>query len=169
MSFPPIVVPSPERERWLNQHVPYRMKMLDGLRAFVENGGRNGPLEAVFPSIFEGALIACRWSGNFLGLRVSRDGALCPVNRRHRRGGDVFSIDLGGTPVDPNSLNKSEAALLRCVLLGADVATAHATREGIHTMGWADVRSTAPLLIGQIKLHLYDVLSLPVPEWKRPG
>jgi hypothetical protein len=165
MSLLPNVIPSPERERWLNEHVPYRIKMLDGLKDFVATGGRSGPLEPVFPSIFESALIACRWSGNFLGLCVSKD-VLCPIKKRPRDG-DVFSIDLGGTLVDPNSLSKSEAALLRCVLLGANVATAHPTKEGIHPMIWDDVRLAAPLLILQIKLHLYDVLGLRVPEWKR--
>jgi hypothetical protein len=168
MSFPPIIIPSPERERWLNEHVPYRIKMLQGLDVFVVTRGRRGPLESVFPSIFESALIACRWSGNFLGLGVSSQGVLRPIKGRHVRGGDVFSIDLGGTLVDPNSLTKSEAALLGCVLLGANVATAHATREGIHPMTWDDVRLAAPLLILQIKLHLYDVLGMRVPEWKRP-
>jgi len=59
--------------------------------------------------------------------------------------------------------------LLRCVLLGANVATAHATKEGIHKWDdpWDDVRSVAPFLTRQIKLHLYEVLGLPVPEWKR--
>jgi hypothetical protein len=166
MSFLPNFIPSPERERWLNEHVPYRIKMLDGLDAFVATGGRRGPFEPVFPSIFESALIACRWSGNFLGLRESK-GVLCPIKKRHARGGDVFSVDLGGTLVDPNSLTKSEAALLACVLLGANVATAHPTKEGIHPMIWDDVRLAAPLLILQIKLHLYDVLGLRVPEWKR--
>ena len=143
--------------------------MLQGLDAFVTTGGRRGPLEPVFPSIFESALIACRWSGNFLGLGVSPKGVLRPIKGRHPRGGDVFSIDLGGTLVDPNSLAKLEAALLECVLLGANVATAHATKEGIHPMSWADVRLAAPLLIRQIKLHLYDVLGIRVPEWKRPN
>lgn len=166
MSFLPNIIPSPERERWLNEHVPYRIKMLHGLDAFVANGGQKGPLEPVFPSIFEGALIACRWSGNFLGLRESK-GVLCPKTKRHPRGADVFSIDLGGTLVDPNSLAKSDAALLGRVLLGASVATAHPTREGIHRMKWGDVRLAAPILILQIKLHLYDVLGLRVPEWKR--
>jgi hypothetical protein len=167
MSFLPNFIPSPERERWLNKHVPYRIKLLDGLRAFVANGGRRGPLEPVFPSVFESALIACRWSGNFLGLRESK-GVLCPIKERYNRG-DVFSIDLRGTLVDPNSLTKSDAALLGCVLRGANVATAHPTREGIDpvTVTWDDVRSAAPLLIRQIKLHLYDVLGLQVPEWKR--
>jgi hypothetical protein len=166
MSFLPNFIPSPERERWLNEHVPYRIKMLDGLDAFVATGGRRGPLEPVFPSIFESALIACRWSGNFLGLRESK-GVLCPIKKRHARGGDVFSVDLGGTLVDPNSLTKSDAALLGCVLLGANVATAHPTKEGIHPMTWDDIRLAAPFLILQIKLHLYDVLGLLVPEWKR--
>ena len=167
MSFPPLIIPSPEREQWLNKHVPYRIKMLQGLDAFVTSGGRTGPLEPVFPSIFESALIACRWSGNFLGL-VSPKGVLRPIKDRHARGGDVFSIDLGGTLVDPNSLTKNEAALLGCVLLGANLATAHPTREGIYPMTWDDVRSAAPLLILQIQLHLYDVLGIKVPEWKRP-
>jgi len=168
MPLLPEPIPSPERDRWLNDHVPYRIKMLGGLDTFVTTGGRKGPLEPVFPSIFESALIACRWSGNFLGLRVSKEGVLCPVKKRHSRGGDVFCIDLGGTLVDPNSLSKSDAALLTSVLLGADVATAHATREGIHPMTWADVRLAAPFLIRQIEVHLYDVLGLQVPEWKRP-
>jgi len=166
----PTLIPSPERERWLNEHVPYRIKMLQGLDAFVATDGRRGPLEPVFPSIFESAVIACRWSGNFLGLRES-NGVLCPITKRHARGGDVFSIDLGGALVDPNSVTNSNAALLGCVLLGANVATAHATREGIHPepVTWDDVRSAAPLLIRQIKLHLYDVLGIRVPEWKRPN
>src|SRR5579864_5785445 len=121
MSFPPIIIPLPERKRWLNEHVPYRIKMLQGLDAFVVAGAQRGPLEIVFPSIFESALIACRWSGNFLGLSVSPEGVLRRTKKRHARGGDVFSIDLGGTLVDPDSLTKSEAALLGCVLLGANV------------------------------------------------
>jgi len=169
MSLLPTLIPSPERERWLNDHVPYRIKMLQGLDAFVATDGRRGPLEPVFPSIFESALIACRWFGNFLGLCVSKKGVLCSIEKR-RHSGDVFSIDLGGKLVDPNSLTNGDAALLRRVLLGANVATAHATREGIHTdpVTWDDVRSAAPLLIRQIKSHLYDVLGLQVPEWKRP-
>jgi hypothetical protein len=166
MSLLPNVIISPERERWLNEHVPYRIKMLDGPRAFVATGGRRGPLEPVFPSIFESALIACRWSGNFLGLGVSK-GVLC-IKNRDSRGQDVFSIDLGGTLVDPNSLTKSDAELLGRVLLGANVATAHPTKEDIHPITWDDVRSAAPILTLQIKLHLYEVLGLPVPEWKRP-
>ena len=166
MSFLPNFIPSPERERWLNEHVPYRIKMLEGLDAFVATSGRTGPLEPVFPSIFESALIACRWSGNFLGLREFK-GVLCSIKKRHARGGDVFSVDLGGTFVDPYSLIKSDAALLGRVLLGANLATAHPTKEGIHPMTWDDVRFAAPFLILQIKLHLYDVLDLRVPEWKR--
>jgi len=68
MSFPPIMIQTPEREQWLNQHVPYRIKMLQGPQDFIATGGRRGPLEPAFPSIFESAVIACRWSGNFLGL-----------------------------------------------------------------------------------------------------
>src|SRR5690348_16055436 len=91
---------SPERERWLNEHVPYRIKMLRGLDTFVATDGKTGPLELVFPSIFESALMACRWSGNFLGLRVSKKGVLCSIEERlHSE--DVFSIDLGGKLVDP--------------------------------------------------------------------
>lgn len=118
MSLLPKFIPSPERERWFNEHVPYRIKMLRGLDAFVATDGRTGPLEPVFPSMFESALIACRWSGNFLGLCVSKKGVLCSIEKRHHSG-DVFSIDLGGTLVDPDSLTKSDAALLRRVLLGA--------------------------------------------------
>jgi len=170
MSLLPNFIPSPERERWLNEHVPYRIKMLRGLDAFVETDGRTGPLEPVFPSMFESALIACRWSGNFLGLCVSKKGVLCSIEKRHHTG-DVFSIDLGGTLVDPNSLTKSHTTLLRRVLLGANVATAHPTREGIHPdpVTWDDVRLAAPFLIRQIKVHLYVVLGLQVPEWKRLG
>src|SRR5690349_13543080 len=167
MSFPPIIIDPPERDKWLTEHVPYRIKMLQGLDAFVKTRGRTGPLEPVFPSIFEGALIACRWSGNFLGLE-SPQGVLRPTKRRYPT--DVFSIDLGGTLVDlndPNSLTKSDKVLFGCVLRGADVATAHPTREGIHLMTWDDVWLAAPLLIQRIKLHLYDVLDIPLPEWKR--
>lgn len=175
MSLPPIPIPSPERDRCLNEHVPYRIKMLQGLDAWVAAGGRNGQLEPVFPSIFESAVITCRWSGNFLGLCATGRGVLHAIEKRHARGGDVFSIDLGGTLVDPNSLAKSDADLLGRVFLGANVATAHPTREGIHPIwsgsgsaAWDDVRSAAPLLVSRIKLHLYEVLGIPVPVWKRP-
>lgn len=175
MSLTSVIIPSPERDRCLNEHVPYRIKMLQGLDVWVTTGRRNSPLEPVFPSIFESAVIACRWSGNFLGLCATRKGVLHAIEKRHARCGDVFSIDLGGTLVDPNSLAKSDAELLGRVCLGANVATAHPTREGIHPIwsgsgsaAWDDVRSAAPLLVSQIKLHLYDVLSIPVPEWKRP-
>jgi len=128
MSFSPKLIPPEESKRWLYEHVPYRIKMLQGQEAFVVTGGRSGPLERVFPSIFESALIACRWSGNFLGLRASHKGALVPIEERPKDT-DVFSIDLGGTLVDPESLSDSDAVLLGCVLLGANVATAHPTRE----------------------------------------
>ena len=104
--------------------------MLQGLDAWVAAGGRNGPLEPVFPSIFESAVITCRWSGNILGLTV-RKRVLQAIRERHAGGGDVLSIDLGGTLVDPNLLAKSDAELLTRVFLGANVATAHPTREGI--------------------------------------
>ena len=71
-----------------------------------------GPLEPVFPSIFDSALIASKWSGNFLGLRVSKR-VRWPIKKRDDRGGDVFSIDLGGTLVDPNSLSEP-----RCITFG---------------------------------------------------
>jgi len=35
-------------------------------------------------------------------------------------------------------------------------------------MDWDDVRSATPLLIRQVKFHLYDVLGIQMPEWKRP-
>jgi hypothetical protein len=148
--------------------------MLQGLDAWVATGGRKSPLEPVFPSIFESALIACRWSGNFLGLGANRKGVLHAIKKRHAGGGDVFSIDLGGRLVDPNALAKPDAELLGRVILGANVATAHPTREGIHLIwsgsgsaAWDDVRSAAPFLVSKIKLHLYDVLGIPVPLWKR--
>jgi hypothetical protein len=167
MSISPNIIPSPECERWLTQHVPYRIKMLQGPDAFVSSRGRRGKLEPVFPSIFESALISCRWSGNFLGLGLTK-GVLAPAKRSYPT--DVFSIDLGGTLVDPSSLTAKEKVLLECVLRGANVATAHPTREGIHPWNdpWGDVRKAAPLLIQQIKLHLYDVLGMRAPAWKRP-
>ena len=143
--------------------------MLNGLDAFVTTGGRNGPLEPVFPSIFESALIACRWSGNFLGLCASADRVLLPIKKRHWSGTDVFTIDLGGALVDPNSLANSDSAQLVRVLLGANVATAHPTKNPIDPVTWADVRWAAPFLKRQIESHLYEVLGLGVPEWKRPS
>ena len=112
MSLQPIIIPSPERDRCLNEHIPYRIRMLRGLDAWVATGRRSSPLEPVFPSIFESALIACRWSGNFLGLRASPKGALVPIQKRPKDT-DVFSIDLGGTRVDLSSLGKSDAEIGR--------------------------------------------------------
>ena len=109
-----------------------------------------------------------------MGMYVTRKGVLHAIEKRQARDGEIFSIDLGGTLTDPNSLAKSDAEVLGRVFLGANVATAHPTREGRHPVwsgsgsaAWDDVRSAAPLLVSQFKLHLYDVLGIPVPEWKR--
>lgn len=166
-SLKPLNLSDLEQGRWLNEHVPYRIKMLDGLQDFVTTGGRNGPLEPAFPSIFEGALIACRWTGNFLGLYVNRNGVLCTARERPHDG-DVFSTDLGGKLVDVRLLTDEQRKVLATVLRGADIATAHPTRENIHAMTWADVRKASPLLVEQLRLNLYDELKLPLPQWKRP-
>src|ERR1700722_16228685 len=125
MSIQIIAIPSAERDRCLNRHIPYRIAMLDGPDLWVRTGGRNSPLEPVFPSIFESALITCRWTGNFLGLTAYPDHPRAVAMGKRPKPTDIFSIDLGGTLVELDSLSKSESELLARVLVGADVATAH--------------------------------------------
>jgi hypothetical protein len=138
MPLQPIIISSPEREKWLNEHVPYRIKALQALNVFVASGGRLGPLEPVFPNLFEGTVIACRWTASFLGLYVDRQGILKQVADEKKRTG-LLAVHLGGSLIDPCILSEDERKLLTTVVKGASIATAHPTKEGIHAMTWDDV------------------------------
>jgi hypothetical protein len=165
----PRTITSPDCDKWLSDHIPYRIKLLHGLDAFVGSGGKEGPLEEVFPNIFEGALIGCRWLGHFLGLRpVDSTLSVQQRTRRRRDYTDVFSIDLGGLLVSSRDVSPEESNLLFMVLKGANIATAHPTIEGLHPLVWNHVRKATPLLIRLIKSHVYDKLNQPLAEWKRP-
>ena len=158
----PIIIPSPQRERWLTQHVPYRISILRGLTVCDEQGGPKGLFRPVFPCIFEASLIVCRWTANFFGLHVHK-GTLKLVHER-KKTTDVFAIDVGGFLVDPNSLQPEQQKLLTSVLLGANVASAHPTREEIGLMDWEDVKPASVLLIEKTRKHLYDPLGMDLPE-----
>jgi hypothetical protein len=164
MSLKPVLIPSPERERWLDVHLPYRIRILCGLKIYKEQGGPKGPLLSVFPGIFESTLSTCRWASNFLGLYPWGNSLKQTAKRNFAS--DVFAVDLGGTLVDPAALSINEYALLFSVLKGANVASAHPVREGQHSMKWQDVDPAASLLIQKIETHVYGVLKLIVPTWK---
>lgn len=104
------------------------------------------------------------WSASFLGLYLDR-GSLQQATRRQKRT-DVFALDMGGSLIDPASLPHNQRVLLIAVFKGANVASAHPVREGAHSMNPRQVDAAAALMILKIKTHLYDVPSLPVPEWK---
>jgi hypothetical protein len=161
----PINITRAERERWLNDHVPYRIEMLNGIHFYKTHHGIDGPLKPVWPSIFESTLIACRWMTSFLGLYLSGT-ILRQIPDRHKPT-DIHVVDVGGTLIDPAELSSSDCELLGLVFRGASVATAHPTREKIHTMTYKDVNPAAQILILKVKEHLYDVLRLPVPALKR--
>jgi hypothetical protein len=163
MRFQPVCILSPEREKWLDSHVPYRMQILRGLTIYKEQGGLTGPLLPIFPSIFEGALMACRWATHFLGVKLENGSLQHPRQRTHR---DVFVFDLGGNLLDPATLLQEERALLTTVLQGANLASAHPTREGSHSMKPEQVDPAAALLRKKLNAHLYDVLAIPVPKWR---
>jgi len=158
-----IVLPSPEREKWVTKHVPYRIRILRGLAIYNAQGGKNGALQPVFPSIFEASLIICRWTANFLGLCLDEKRSLQQATRR-KHATDIFVIDVGGALVDPAALSDAERMLLTSVLDGANVASAHPTREGRGSMDWRDVEPASALLIEKLKTNLYDVLGMDFPK-----
>jgi hypothetical protein len=163
MPLRPIIIRSPERERWLDAHLPYRIEILRGLDIYNSNGGPGGRLRPVFPSIFEAALIACRWSACFLGLRL--DKASLRQATKRQKPNDVFAADLGGTLIDPAALPRDQRVLLISVLKGANVASAHPAREGAHSMVPEDVDAASALMIVKLRTHVYDVLGLRLPRW----
>lgn len=165
MSFVATPIPSPERERWLENHVPYRIQILRGLAIYKQNHGPEGLMRPVFPCIFEASLMACRWAAAFLGLRFNgKDLERVQGKRQHTD--DVFVVDLGGTLIDPAVLPLMDRNLLATVFRGADKASAHPVREGQHSMTVQDVVGAAPLLISKINVHLYGPLGLQIPEWR---
>lgn len=165
MALTAITIPSPEREQWLDRHLPYRIQILRGLALYDAHGGPNGPWMPVFPGIFEASLVACRWSASFLGLCLAKSGSLQQVTKRPKVT-DVFSVDVGGALVDPTVLPAAESTLLALVFKGANVASAHPVREGAHAMTPAEVPKASVLLIRLIETHVYDRLGLAYPEWK---
>ena len=166
MPLTPKLISSPERERWLNKHVPYRIQILRGLEAYNASGGPDGLMRHVFPNIFESTLMACRWTMSFLGLRFTRKTGMLREVTKRREETDIFSIDLGGTLIEPTKLPQSDLDLLGTVFKAANVGSAHPGQEGAHSMTPEQVGPAAILLISKTKVHLYDILGRPVPTWK---
>lgn len=165
MGIQPRLIQSPERERWLRNHIPYRVHILRGLDIYNARGAINGPLRPAQPSLFEAALVTCRWIASFMGVSLDKSGNLRQTLSRPKKD-DVFSIDLGARLLDPSLLPPAEEALLAAVLKGANVASAHAVLEGAHNMNDAQVAPAAALLVTQVKLCVYDYLGMPMPHWE---
>ena len=71
---------SEQQRRWLECHLPYRIKILRGLDYYDQhNGPRNPILTPLHPSIFEATLLVCRWTANFLGFRLGNGNDLKPI------------------------------------------------------------------------------------------
>src|SRR4029453_10606306 len=101
-----------ETDEWLNEHIPYRIRALEGLEVYNQNGAVDGPLWIVFPSIFQSVLMQCRLFLDFLGARV-QDGRL--VSTGSERSTDVWIDDFRGDAIDVAILTSDERQLLERV------------------------------------------------------
>lgn len=114
-------------------------------------------------------MVNCRWMTSFFGLAFD-DSSSCLIQMKKRvKVTDVHVIDLSHTFVllQPSDLNdQAEQDLLARVIKGAHVASAHAVREGTHSLTGQDVDNASQLLFNMVQDRVYKPLNRPMPAWK---
>ena len=118
-----------EKEVFRMEHLPHRLTLLRTFRdRQAENWQGRGD---IYRCVKDAALISIRLFLDAMGLQGYYDDAkkeyiLC-VNRKERRGDDVWIDQLGGQLVDPNSISNDERQILAGIYKRADKELAHLT------------------------------------------
>ena len=131
-SFPENEVPV-----FLNQHIPYRLKLLQLARVVSPASGM------IDSAMVEAGLIICRQLMQFLGLGITHKGGLKLVadheyhsykNAGHFYTDEVKVVDVGGEFVEIRDIPLNDQNILASVFNAASKATAHMTDGTGHSV-----------------------------------
>jgi hypothetical protein len=118
-----------EKEAFRIGHLPHRLTLL---RTFRDRQAENWQGKGdIYRCVKDSALISMRLFLDAMGLQGQYDETkgeyILRVNKKERRGDDVWIDQLGGTLVDPDSISDDERRILAGIYKRADKELAHLT------------------------------------------
>jgi hypothetical protein len=130
-------------------HLPYRTRILLAHYRMTREPWRGD--RAQLEAAFEASLITGRMYLNVLGVSKNRRDDLVPSSPQDD---DVSAADLGGTPVDIDTLTPDDVSLFTGFLKMADKGAAHLTMPMQHPVEQTHIAIVR--ICELVKAHLYD-------------
>ena len=139
---------STEIDQYFATHVPYRLGILLAHYRMTRKEWKGDP--AILNACFVAALVTARMFLNVLGIGKDKNGLVCfdPFPT------DVCVDDLGGTPIDPATLQPEDQRLFLDFLKMADQAAAHFTTPIAHD--WTKTHEVILRIHKHLKVNLYE-------------
>jgi hypothetical protein len=148
-----------EIETFFETHLPYRLAMLNTFNNNIWNDYEFRMSQDYIKlriCAVESSRIAGRFFIQFMGLKVER-GVLISTTKVNSD--DVHLCDLGGTNINPLTLNESDKETLIKVYLTGNKSTAHITFDSSKNTGYPNVLDAGAKLINKLlKDNLYDIV-----------
>jgi len=149
-----------EIDMFFETHLPYRLAMLNTFNNNIWNDSefRKSPdyIKLRICAV-ESSRIAGRFFIQFMGLKVER-GVLISTTKVNRD--DVQLCDLGGTNINPLTLNDRDKEILIKVYITGNKSTAHITFDSLKNTGYPDILDAGTNLINKLlKDNLYNIVS----------
>ncbi len=153
-----------DKKKFLNQHLPYRLNILNTYKLITKDRpdyqdkipqeilGRLNDCSA------EASRISCRMFIEFMGLST-RNRKLIVKRDYYKSDGNSYEVkivDLGGKWVDPSNLTPDEQDLLAKTYETGNKATAHLTHKAPYGGEHEIIYDSIELINRLLKTYLYD-------------